>query len=139
MKISNEELERRILNQVHNFLPSVSTEGIIFEKGKDGSPEAIYVFHEDGLYHVVEWEKGSPKLVIKTKDERDVLYCVLDIIITREAMQFSYKNHVKGRDSRRLMFSKQLELFSQCDSDLFERGKKEINKILSEYPYRDSE
>ena len=53
------------------------------------------------------------------------------------AIEYEYKNRVAQKDSRRLIFKKQLELLELIDDRYRNKCELEIEKILNEYPYND--
>ena len=54
-------------------------------------------------------------------------------------MSFDYekKHRIKGKDSRRIVFAKQLELMGVIGDEYKQRTRNEINKTLKAYPFQD--
>lgn len=53
------------------------------------------------------------------------------------AVDFEFKNRVKNQDSRRLIFTKQIELLNKANLQWADRKHQEIAEILKENPFID--
>jgi len=53
------------------------------------------------------------------------------------AVDFELKHRIEGRDFRRLMFAKQLELLQKAHLNWAEKRRKKIEAILTENPFMD--
>lgn len=136
--ISTDELKDRVIHQIEKYFPDIEIKGIYFKKGGENSPEGIYIFSEKGSYCIFSAEKGRVKEEIKTQDLKEILYFVLNNVIFEKALKFAIENREEGKDFRRRLFSKELELFLQLDRDFYNKKKREIEIILREHPYMDN-
>ena len=58
-------------------------------------------------------------------------------MIFKVASEYEIKNRVAGRDFRRLLFDKEIELFKRINLKWAERRKEEIGRTLASSPYND--
>lgn len=55
-----------------------------------------------------------------------------------EASAYELKHRVSNQDSRRLIFAKELEIFSKFGPRMAQIKKREIEEVLEKFPYDDS-
>jgi hypothetical protein len=53
------------------------------------------------------------------------------------ASEYERRHRVSGRDFRRLLFQKQIDLLGQLNADWALRRQHEIERVLAAYPYDD--
>ena len=135
--LTTSELEHHIKNIFKQVLPNVEMRFITFAHGNCNSPEGTYVFSENEQYHYLITEKGKIGLDEVILDERKVLWHVADNIIFNIALEFAAKNRQDGKDFRRKLFEKEIELFSLFGEDFRERKENEIQEILLNNPFVD--
>ena len=91
----------------------------------------------NGQFHFVISERGQEiKRVAGSPDE--VLALLFEGITFELAGQFELRHRVKGQDSRRLLFSKQIELLKLLSPQWAESRAEQQLKILRTYPFNDS-
>ena len=73
-----------------------------------------------------EWERRT------TLDLDELLYWTFEAVTFSMASDWEVKHRVDGQDSRRLLFSHQLELLDRLDSAWGERRKRELGPLLRE-------
>ena len=66
-----------------------------------------------------------------------MLWYVLEVVLFNVAMDYAIKNQKNGKDFRRILFAKEIELYSEFGEDFRVRKAEEINKILEINPYVD--
>ena len=86
-------------------------------------------------YNYVIWERGTEHERKTTKDLHKLLYWIFKDIVFNMASKFELNHRKSGEDFRRLLFSKELELFKELDSQWLAWEKEEIDNILKENPY----
>ena len=59
----------------------------------------------------------------------------MDNFISSYSFEFELKNRTRGQDSRRLAFSKQIELFGLISDQWKVKKEKNIKKILERSPF----
>lgn len=62
---------------------------------------------------------------------------VLEIVLFDMAMDYALKNREQGKDFRRLLFNKEIELFAKFGVEFKNKKVNEIKNILKESPYND--
>lgn len=130
-------LEKEIKKRIQDVLPNLNLDKINFSVGKDNSPEGIYFFYMENKYHYVYTEKGKIRIHKEMESEEEVFWNVLEILLFDVAMDYAIRNRIKGKDFRRGLFRKEIELYSKFGEDLKKRKIEEINEILKENPYCD--
>ena len=100
----------------------------------DGTPY-IKIFEDSYLY--ISEENGKVFFEKTTDCIDELYYWIMDDFISKFSYKFELKNRIKNQDSRRLIFSKALELFSKINLKWVDRKKEYINNILESNPYSD--
>jgi len=90
-----------------------------------------------GKYHYVVSERGSECERKSTTDEDELLYWLISGVVHEKAGNFELKHRVKGRDFRRILFAKEIELMRRISDEWAERMADDIQKILAVHPYND--
>lgn len=62
---------------------------------------------------------------------------MLEIVLFDMAMDYALKNSEQGKDFRRHLFNKEVELFAKFGAEFRKKKVNEINNILKETPYND--
>lgn len=135
--LETKELEKEIKDRIANVMPNLELKQIKFCVGTDSSPEGTYIYMENDKYYYVFTEKGKIREKKELVTEEDVLWYVLEVVLFNVAMDYAIKNRKKGEDFRRILFKKEIELYSRF-GEIFKMRKVEaINKILECNPYID--
>ena len=135
--LDTKQLEKIIRNKIIMVVPNANLNQINFCVGTDNSPEGTYVYTKNNCYHFLYTEKGQIKEHKELDTLDDVLWNVLDIVIFEIAMDFAMKNRVSGKDFRRILFAKEIELYSKFGKKFLSKKKKEVDEILKKNPYID--
>lgn len=136
--LTTPELEKEVKGQILSVLPDEIFSGIHFCTGGPNSSEGMYIFSTHDEYHIVSTnEKGKAGKHIQSSALSEVLWIVLKFIIWRIAFKHAKENQVIGQDPRRIMFAKEIELFSKFGDEFGKRIDEEINQVLKEHPYVD--
>lgn len=98
---------------------------------------AAHVEFDGHFYHYVSCERGRENEHRIASGEDEILYWLLSDIVFDLACDFELKHRVKGKSSRRLLFSKELELMRALNVQWEVRKRNEINEILLRAPYDD--
>lgn len=69
--------------------------------------------------------------------EKEVLWNVVEIFSFDIAMEYAMNNREKGKDFRRALFKKELEIYSIFGEQFEKRKKNELDEILKRNPYND--
>lgn len=135
--LETKELEREIKARITNVMPNLELNQIRFCVGNDNSPEGTYIYMKNNKYYYVFTEKGKIREKKELETEGDVLWYVLEVVLFNVAMDYAIKNQESGKDFRRILFAKEIELYSEFGEDFRVRKAEEINKILEINPYVD--
>ena len=92
---------------------------------------------ENDKYYYVFTEKGKIREKKELVTEEDVLWYVLEVVLFNVAMDYAIKNRKKGEDFRRILFKKEIELYSRFGENFKMRKVEAINRILECNPYID--
>lgn len=136
--LSTEELKNYIYREIQSKLGNISCSNLYFDEGTNSSIEGTYIFSKNNKYHIFFTEKGKIKSDIITTDEREVLWNVLTTLSIKIILDFATQNREKGKDFRRNLFAKEIEIFSLFGTDFEKRKVKEIEDILKNNPYHDT-
>ena len=90
-------------------------------------------------YHYVIWERGSERERRTTENLDELMFWIMKDITFNMASDYELKNRIPKQDSRRLLFQTQLKLLKKINNEFYNRLEKEINNILINHPYNDSE
>lgn len=88
-------------------------------------------------YHYVVTERGAEFERRRTTDPDELLFWLMSDVTFSLACEYEIKHRVRGRDFRRLLFQKQIDLMGQLNADWSERKKQEIERVLVAHPYDD--
>ena len=135
--LSTEELRQYVCNEVQIKLGDLYSDKLFFGEGTDNSMGGTYIFNKNNEYHILYTEKGKVRSDILTDDKREVLWHAVQIISIDIIMNYAMCNREKGKDFRRALFAKEIEIFSLFGEDFEKRKKEEINTILKNNPYND--
>jgi hypothetical protein len=92
----------------------------------------------DDWYHYIVVERGEELSKKSTTDFNELIYYVFENTTHTLAFDYELKNRIENQDSRRIAFSKQIELMTVIDKKMGERIKADITEILSLSPYNDN-
>lgn len=99
----------------------------------DGTP---YIQINNEYFYIVE-ERGMELERRRTANIDMLLYWLMSDVIFFLACKYELENRVKGFDSRRLIFKKEIELFRILKKDWANITEERINRILEKAPYND--
>jgi hypothetical protein len=104
--------------------------------------------HHDGSAHIEDLPGGGYRYVCTergaeyneriTDNPQDILYWLYQDVTFEMACRWEINNRITGRDARRLIFSKQLELLRVIGEEYALRREKEMETILLAHPFKDS-
>lgn len=135
--LSTIELEKYIKKEILDRLGKVNWGDINFKEGNKNSIEGTYIFNQNNEYHILYTEKGKVKEDRVTSEKEEVLWCIVEIISFDIAMEYAIKNKEEGRDFRRALFKKEIEIYSLFGEKFEKKERLEIEEILRKNPYND--
>ncbi len=98
----------------------------------DGTP---HIKVSGQFYEYIIEERGCIFESRKTDDLNLVLYWIMSDAIFKMASEYELSNRDAKSDFRRMLFTKEIELFSKIDKDWAQKKADEINAILANNPY----
>jgi len=105
----------------------------VFENNEEGYHLEL---HGDE-YHYILSERGQELDRFVTKIFDDLLYKIFEHITSSMAFSYEFDNRVLNQDSRRIAFTKKIELMSAINESWRKKIEQEIAKILQNSPYDD--
>ncbi|MPM63715.1 hypothetical protein SDC9_110597 [bioreactor metagenome] len=72
-----------------------------------------------------------------TKDFFELSYWIFNDQVFNMALSYELKHRIKGKDPRRLIFDKELQLFEAIGENYKKKAENDINIILNGAPYQD--
>lgn len=142
--LNTEELRDNILREYSKLKEVAEKDGIYmdiniyFAKGTPNNGEGSFVFADNHGYHFVYTERGEEKKHQITYDLFEISYWVFEEMIFMMASKFELKNRIQNQDFRRVIFEKELELFSLIGDNFKKRYEISIDEILKIAPYDDN-
>jgi hypothetical protein len=101
----------------------------------DGAP---YVeFHENSFSYVSS-ERGYEIYSKSTSSLDELLYWIMTRVVRQMAVKYKLENRSGNCDTRRLYFSRLIQLLGEIRSEWAELAKLDVNEILKSSPYIDS-
>ncbi|MOA33142.1 hypothetical protein D3C78_1544120 [compost metagenome] len=100
----------------------------------DGAP---YVVISNEILCYISSERGYEIFRKAASSLDELLYFILDRVTSRMAMDYELNNRVEGQDSRRIYFSKKIELMNELCPQWGCKARQEIERVLVSAPYVD--
>lgn len=129
MRTFTSGLRRKCVAALDEYLPQVSCDFI------DG--QTVYRFKE-GAFEILYSERGNKQVICSTEEYSELVYLYIKSVTQSFALAWELNNRIEGQDSRRLWFSKQIELIGRLNLDWASKLESDINQILLQNPYNDS-
>lgn len=108
-----------------------------FSKCTQNSPEGDYCFADTDGYHFCTAERGSIRDDTVTKSLFNISYVVIESQVFWFAVEYERKHRINNQDSRRIIFSKELQYLNEIGDDYRQRADLEINETLKKNPFQD--
>ena len=99
--------------------------------------DGTYVYTGEYGYHYVEQERGKIYVHRSSDELLEVGYWFFDIITFNLALNYEHEHRIEGKDSRRMLFTKQSELLGAIGDYYSKRKEIDIELVLKERPYKD--
>lgn len=105
----------------------------LFERSDCGAPHVEC--SRNGEWYYIVTEHGLTLEKKKAKDLDEMLYWLASDLTFAMACSYELKNRVAGRDCRRIIFTKELELMEKLGAGWSAHREAEIASTLAEHPY----
>ena len=137
------ELEQHI-KQINSKVKAITEpDGIFmplkthFRKHRPQDSVGDFCFSDSQGYHFCEIERGIVQRNSLTQDLFEITFLTLEDQIFWMSVNYEAKNRIPDQDSRRLMFSKRLQIYSEIGPEYAARAMLEIQKTLEKAPFQD--
>lgn len=143
MLLMTEDLEKEInvqynkLSSYTNILDKDNLKNIHFMPVTNNSVEGIYLYSDKQGYHYTINERGKITRDNTTHYLFELSYWLFRYLTHLIAFDYEYNHRRSGVDTRRMAFSKQLELLDLVNPNFKKMMEVEIDEILKENPYND--
>ena len=117
-----------LINASRNILPT-------YGHSDDGARPHIEV--DARGYHYVVVERGQELKRLTTSDMDELLFHVFESVTFSLANKYELAHRIEYRDSRRILFQKQVELLSMLSMHWGEREARNHEQTLQEHPFDD--
>lgn len=98
---------------------------------------APYIKTDDNQYLYIIEERGK-KIKIQSTESFDLLiYWLVKDIVFYLSTEYELNNRQENKDSRRIIFEHELQLFRKINTKWSKRREEEIESTLSKAPYED--
>lgn len=139
--LETSDLEKYIKDIIQEKLTKYSQRdvkfSVNFERGNKGDMDGEYVYSSSVEYHYLFLERGQIENEKRTGNLLDIVYWSLKEYIFELAMDYAKKNRSNVGDFRRILFGKELEIWTSVGQNLYTKRKQEIDELLLDNPYND--
>ena len=138
-RTAEDELMERIRNTFNKHLAVLETyhpHGWLRFKRTDCGRPHVEVYPNGELHYVIT-DAGETRNRKVTRDHDQLMYWLMRDVTMAAAHEQEIEGRVPGKDVRRQLFSKQLEMLDRMSSKWTAERQKEIDGILERFPYED--
>ena len=96
-----------------------------------------YIEVHESEYHYVVSERGEECKRQRTKDPDELLYWMVSDITWKMASDWELANREVGKDSRRLLFQRDIDLLEIINVDWADRKRTQYDEVLKSHPFND--
>lgn len=133
---------RKLFNNINNGVEEeyriMDMNSMFFEESNPAKAPGIYVYADSIGYHLdIVGDRGG---IVEERTINNLEDLYFELCWTHSSSistLYAGKNRIKGRDWRRIMFAKRIQLLEKINSDFAKRGKTLIDEILENAPYND--
>jgi hypothetical protein len=140
---STNELERYISKEYDKIAIAAKLDGVYeplstnFTECTSHSHDGNYCFSDNDGYHFCSIERGITNSNRVTKSLFEISYWVIESQIFWIAVEYERKHRIQNQDSRRMIFSKELQYLNEVGTDYRNKAESEINETLCQNPFQD--
>lgn len=140
MQVENEikKLFDDINNGIEEKYRMPGTETMFFEESSPTKAPGTYVYIDlVGAHLDAVGDRGGIVEERVIDNLEDLYFELCWILCSSISTAYAGENRIKGKDWRRIMFAKRIELLENTNPAFVKEGKKRIDKILENAPYDD--
>jgi hypothetical protein len=134
--ISIEEIKKKVA-RIAKIIDAPISELLTFGISRDDGTPCVQI-SQDMYYYIVR-DRNAITLKKQTNDVNELLYWAFTGITSEMAETYAISHPNINGFSRKVKFSRQIQLLDQIDKQWSAKREQEINELLSQYPYTDSE
>ncbi len=94
-------------------------------------------FSSNGTAYYEAHERGDELFSLPAFDLEQLMFIIFKDVTRLMASKYECQNRIQNEDSRRQLFSKQVELMGTLDRDWAKRTQKEIDEVIRRFPFND--
>jgi len=98
---------------------------------------APYIKTDDNQYLYIIEERGKTIKIQSTESFDLLIYWLVKDIVFYLSTEYELNNRQENKDSRRIIFEHELQLFRKINTEWSKRREEEIKSTLSKAPYED--
>ena len=99
--------------------------------------EGTYCYADKDGYHYRYVERGIVQKHDISQTLFEITYLVMESQIFHMATNYERNNRINNQDSRRIIFEKVIQLFSEIGDDYKLKAESKIKNILEDFPFED--
>jgi len=96
-----------------------------------------HIEFDGAQFHFVVVERGQELERVSSPDPQEIVYRVFEAVTFSMASDYEVRHRRPWRDTRRLLFDKQLELMGKLSPEWKMRTQARLDEALKENPFRD--
>lgn len=133
-------LKETIQHDLHKIGVNLEDEkGIYFSEQLGNHAPGDYFFVNDKGFHCVSIDdRGNIEPEVTYHNAEDLLFVLYWGITADLAIEYARLNQMPGKDWRRIMFAKRLDLLQALGEPYYSKGKHAIDEVLANSPYNDA-
>ena len=108
-----------------------------FRENRPKDAAGIFCFSDSQGYHFCEIERGIVKQDIFTQSLFEISFLAIEDHVFWMSVNYEAKHRIPNQDSRRLMFSKRLQIYSAIGPEYAAKAMQEIQETLEKAPFQD--
>jgi len=126
---------KRDIEEIARVIDAPIYELLTFNISRDDGTPCIQI--ERGIIYYFARDRGAVCMHKQTTDRMDLYYWVFEDVTFSMSSKFEVKNRKDKSDSRRALFTHQLELLGKINPVWARKCQQEIDDILESSPYND--
>ncbi len=141
--LSTTELEQHVKMLYNKTKAVTEPDGVFiplnvrFRKYSPQDGAGNFCFSDSQGYHFCEIERGVIRREILTQSLFEITFLALEDDVFWMSVNYEVKNRIPNQDSRRLMFSKRLQMYSVVGPEYAAKAAREIQETLEKAPFQD--
>lgn len=142
-QLSTTELEQHVKQFYNKTKVVTEPEGIFiplevyFRKNRPQDGSGVFCFSDSQGYHFCEIARGVIQRDIVTQSLSEVTFLAMEDHVFWMSVNYEAKNRIPNQDTRRIMFSKRLQIYSEIGPEYAVKAAQKIQETLEKAPFQD--